>query len=158
MNQAFCGCLHTTPTQRTSSEFCLYYFCLLQAGPPQGLDWLNSIKNKRKASFSKTEQRIARSEIEPAVSNFSITACWQGWLKERKVLFHSPLTFIWYIIEHCDATWWIAIIGLETAMEHYGLRVKLPLPIWTTPMEVQRCPLVAEPQAKNLWISDFSCL
>ena len=64
-NQAFCYC-PTTLTQSTFFGLCLQVF--RQTGPPQCV----AKENKREVSFLRTQQRIASSEIESGVSNFSI--------------------------------------------------------------------------------------
>ena len=59
----------TTPTQSTFFV-CLQVFC--QAGPPQLVDSLASIRNKRKVSFQ-GQRRVTRSAvIKPGVDNLSI--------------------------------------------------------------------------------------
>ena len=45
----------------------------VRLGPPQRVDCLASIENKRKMSFPRTQERITSSGIEPRVSNLSIT-------------------------------------------------------------------------------------
>ena len=59
----------------TSTMATLYWFCLQvfrQARQQQRVDWLASIRNIRKVSFTKTQRRIASSRIEPRAGNLSI--------------------------------------------------------------------------------------
>ena len=50
--------------------FCSQVF--RQTGPPQRVDCLASVRNKRKVSFPRIQRRIASPGIEPRASNLSI--------------------------------------------------------------------------------------
>ena len=65
MNQALCIC-PPTPIQSTFFGFCLLVF--LQNVPPQRLDCVISFGDEHKASFPKTQRRIASSRIEPGLA------------------------------------------------------------------------------------------
>ena len=66
--------LHLSSHNNAEHFFGFYLQVCHQAAPPQWVDCLGQMRNKRKVFFPKVQQCIASSEIEPGVRNFSMTS------------------------------------------------------------------------------------